>query len=112
MKNQFISIKIGRNRYSKIFVEDIVYCKADRAYSIIKTIKKDITISKPLKVLEGMLTKYDFIRLNRSYLVNITHCIELKYGSKSEVLLSNKEIISYCSKNDNTLAKHFGVNVL
>ena len=37
LKNDFISIKIGKNRYRKVFIDDILLCKADRTYSVIKT---------------------------------------------------------------------------
>lgn len=53
MEREFITIKTEKNRYRKIYLDDILYCKAERAYSIIKTIDSEYTFCKPLKELEN-----------------------------------------------------------
>lgn len=93
MERDFIIIKISKNRFRKIFINDIIYCKADRIYSIIKTIDSEVLYTKPLKELEQLFKNFNFIRVNRSYFVNISKCIELKTGKIPELLLENGETI-------------------
>lgn len=93
MEKEFITIKIERSRYRKIYTDDILYCKADRIYSIIKTIEREFMYSKPLKELELLLNEKQFLRVNRSYVVNIAKCVEFKTGNGAELILCNNEII-------------------
>ncbi len=48
-KMRFVSIKIATNKYRKVFLADILYCKADRSYSIIKTIDSKYAFCEGLK---------------------------------------------------------------
>ena len=71
-KKKFVSMKIARNEYRKVFLADILYCKADRSYSIIKTIDSEYTFCEPLKHLETLFNHIDtFIRVHKSYIVNM-----------------------------------------
>ena len=94
MNKEFITIKIGTNRYRKVFIDDIILCKADRAYSTIKTNDSEYVFCEPLKNLEEIFKMHEsFLRVHKSYIVNIEKCIELKIGAKPELILENKEII-------------------
>ena len=110
MEKEFIAIKIGINRYRKIYLNEILYCKADRAYSVIKTDDSEYTFSEPLKNLENLLTSTAFIRVNRSYIVNLTKCIELKTGAKPEIILINKEVIKPNSNLLSIISEYFNLN--
>ena len=48
MEKEFIAIKIEINRYRKIYLNEILYCKADRAYSVIKAEDSEYTFSEPI----------------------------------------------------------------
>jgi len=52
MKRDFIPIKVERNRFKKILINDIIYCKAEGTYSVIKTISDEFTFSKCLKEIQ------------------------------------------------------------
>ena len=94
LKNDFITIKIGRNRYRKVFLENILYCKADRSYSLIKTFDAEYSFSETLKSIEDLFENHNYyLRVNRSYIINLTNCIELKIGTKPELILKNGEIV-------------------
>lgn len=105
MNKNYITIKTDRTRYRRIAEDDILYCKADGSYSTIQTIECNHLITKLLKDIESILVSDKFVRVNRSYIVNINKCIEYKTGSKPELLLCNKEIIfpsaKYIEKLDN-----------
>ena len=92
MKRDFIFIKIARNSYKRIYLDEIIYCKADRAYCNIKTHNKEFTFSKPLSSLEEQLKQsINFIRIKRSYIVNIDNCIEFNNSNTPELLLVTGE---------------------
>ena len=93
MEKTFITIIVERNKFMKIFVEDILYLKANRCYSIIKITDVEYVLSKPLKEFEYILEFDGFIKVNRSYIVNTNKCIGFKAGRNSELTLINNEII-------------------
>jgi len=84
--NEIIFIKIA----------EIMYCKADDNYCEIYTTSKMYTISKPLKEVEKSINKTSFIRIHRSYLVNLDYSKRLDKKSNVLVLcstMSNEEIL-------------------
>ena len=90
---QYIVIKTEK-KYKKIFVNEILYCKADGAYAKLFLIEnRRFVASKLLKEFEKILESYNFFRINKSFLVNLDHCIELHIGDKPKVLLSSEEIL-------------------
>lgn len=111
MKKEFITIKIARNTYRKIFIDEIIYCKADRSYSIIKTNETEITYSYPLKDLEKLLTNSLFVRVNRSYILNISKCVELKTGKSPTITLINDEQIKIFSDCIHQIAEYLKVSL-
>lgn len=95
MKNkEFVVLTIERNRKRKIFIDEILYCKADNSYTLVALDNSSkYIISKPIKEFETILNHFNFYRISRSLIVNITHCVELKTGSKPEILLTNTEVV-------------------
>ncbi len=90
MQKEFIVLTVERNTKRKIFVDDILYCHANNTYTIVMmTTGESYVVSKLLKVLEESLVSYNFYRINRSCLVNLDYCLEIKSGVKPHVLLSN-----------------------
>ncbi len=86
---KFIVIR-QEGKYKKIFIDDILFCKAVGAYTNFHlTDNKTILTSMLLKDVENKLNSYNFSRINRSYLVNLDHCFELLTGNKPEIVLSN-----------------------
>lgn len=85
----FIVIKSERT-YRKIFVDKIIYCKAEGSYSkIYLNNNKELLFAKLLKEIETLLADYNYFRINRSYLVNLDHCFEILSGEKPILVLSN-----------------------
>lgn len=105
MERKFITIKIGINRYRRVFLDDILYCKADRAYSIIKTKDSEYTFCEPLKNIEPLFEMHDsFLRVNRSFIANLTKCIEFKTGTKPELIY--RKWNNYTSKSRSVRANN------
>ncbi len=80
-----------KNRYEKIIIEDIVYLKADRAYTQIYTGVNSIMVSTSMKNLSNQISKPYFIKTHRSYVVNrnFIHSID----DYSVYLILNSEVI-------------------
>lgn len=74
------------NEISFIRIAEIVYCKASDNYCEIYTTSKTYTISKPLKEIEKAIARSSFVRVHRSYLVNISHAIRMDKKTNSLIV--------------------------
>jgi two-component system LytT family response regulator len=88
-------------------LEDIVYCEAQRSYTIFHLINsKTITISKPLFDYEKLLTGTTFFRIHKSFLINLFHAKEYIRGDGGIVIMSNGADIEVSRrKKDQFLSK-------
>jgi DNA-binding LytR/AlgR family response regulator len=78
-----------KEKMVKIIVADILYIEADRNYSHIFTKSKEYLLSITLKAIEDKMPVNLFIRVHRSYLINITHVEEV---TESNILIAQKNI--------------------
>lgn len=86
--------------------QDILFCKADDNYTEIhlNNSKKKI-VSKTLKYFEEALNNSSFVRVHKSYLVNVKEVVKYVKGKGGSVILSNgQEIMVSASKKANLLA--------
>ena len=65
------------NRMIKLLLSDIQFVAAERNYCTINTTKKNYLISVPLKYLYETIATKEFIRVHRSYLINLLKIDEL-----------------------------------
>ncbi len=73
---------------------DIVYCKSDGNYThVIMKSGKDYLLSKSLKNSIELLPDSQFIRVHKSFVVNINYISEYMRGDGGEIILSNKDNI-------------------
>ena len=91
----------------------ILYCKADDNYTEIYLSKppdgragnKKKLVSKTLKYFEEALANASFVRIHKSYLVNVNEVVKYQKGKGGSVVLSNgKEIIVSASRKSELLA--------
>jgi len=59
-------------RMEKLLLEDILYIEADRNYCTLNTHKINHMLTCTLKVMEEKLPKSSFIRVHRSFIINIS----------------------------------------
>ncbi len=86
-------------------INDIVFCKADDNYTEIHLGNSKKLVSKTLKYFEDILKEYSFVRIHKSYLVNVNSITKYKKGKGGSVLVSNgKEILVSASKKANLLS--------
>jgi two-component system LytT family response regulator len=56
-----------------IQIEDIVVCKAEGNYTCINLKDNEVLVTRTLKEFEELLSEYNFLRIHRSYLINLDH---------------------------------------
>lgn len=61
----------------KIMISDVLFIEADRNYSRIYTSNRDYLLSVTLKLVEDRLPQNYFIRIHRSYIINLQHIDEV-----------------------------------
>jgi len=91
------SIKIPLSLNNKIVLIDpneIIYCKSDGSYTTVYLKNgEDHLVSKSIKYLEEMLPVKKFLRIHKSYIVNLGEIKELLKHGSGEVVLTNDKII-------------------
>ncbi len=76
--------------FTIVKLEEIVYCEAQRSYTIFRLINnKTIMISKPLFDYERLLADTIFLRVHKSFLINLLHVKEYMRGEGGTVIMSN-----------------------
>lgn len=84
------SIFVRKNeRMIKIMIDDILYFEADRNYCKIFSRNKDCLLVMTLKEIDEKLPKDRFLRIHRSYIVNLSHVDEV---AGSHVVIGKKAI--------------------
>ncbi len=69
-KMDFVFLKAG-NKFEKVFTEDILYLQADGSYTRFVTPTKEFTLSGNLNNTSEKIRNPAFLRIHRSYIVNI-----------------------------------------
>ncbi|MEO8582242.1 MAG: LytTR family DNA-binding domain-containing protein [Flavitalea sp.] len=73
-----------------IKLEDIIYCEAQRSYTNFHLVdNKKIMISKPLFDYDKLLSNSMFLRIHRSFLINLMHVKEYVRGEGGAVMMTN-----------------------
>jgi two-component system, LytTR family, response regulator len=76
--------------FTIVKLEEIVYCEAQRSYTIFRLINnKTIMISKPLFDYDSLLAGTIFLRIHKSFLINLLHVKEYMRGEGGTVVMSN-----------------------
>lgn len=78
-----------KEKMVKLMIADILYIEAERNYSRIVTTKNEYLISVTLKTIEEKLSGQIFMRIHRSWLVNLSH---VEAVGEDFVMIANREI--------------------
>jgi two-component system LytT family response regulator len=71
-------------------MEEIVYCEAERSYTVFHLAGNNpITVSKPLLDYERLLGNSLFLRVHKSFLINLQHVKEYQRGEGGLLVMSN-----------------------
>lgn len=90
-----------------VFIDTIIYCESDDNYTaLIFKGKKKIIVSRTLKEVEEMLEDHSFVRVHRSYLVNLNEIEKYVKGEGGYLVMSDGTNIDVSrSKKDALLKK-------
>ena len=86
-----IMSKAGENYYL-LKPEEIYYIKADLSEVMIRSLKGFSYYAQKISDLEQKLLKYDFVRIHRSYLLNINKIKEIETIEQSKLRFSLQDI--------------------
>ncbi|WP_179320192.1 LytR/AlgR family response regulator transcription factor [Winogradskyella helgolandensis] len=82
-------------------IGDIVYCKAQNNYALIKTNdNREILLSKTLKHIEEILPKQIFCRTHKSFLVNLNYIASYSRADHVLMLNTNEQLPVSVRKNE------------
>lgn len=87
-KNDFLFVK-DKGSWVKIILKDIYFLKASDNYTLIELEKESILITKSLKYFEETITNKAFLKVHRSYIINLNHIQEY---SKSDLRIKSINI--------------------
>jgi two-component system LytT family response regulator len=80
--------------FEVIGLQDIIYCEAESSYTKFHLPnKKQVVTSKTIKEYESLLADNFFIRVHRSYLVNLKHVKEYRRGEDGTITMTNGQEI-------------------
>jgi len=78
-----------REKMIKIIVADILYIEADRNYCRIYTKTNEYLLCITLKSIEEKLNNLHFLRVHRSYIINLSH---IDAVAEDHVIINQKAI--------------------
>ena len=80
--------------FTIVKLEEVVYCEAQRSYTQFHLLNnKSITVSNPLFDYDRLLTDTTFLRVHKSFLINLMHVKEYTRGEGGTVIMSNNREI-------------------
>lgn len=88
-------------------LDEIIYCEAERSYTVFHLENnKTVTVSKPLLEYDQILQDTSFLRIHKSFLINLHHVKEYQRGEGGMVIMTdNAEIEVSRRKKDMFLMK-------
>lgn len=80
--------------FQVIELKNIMYCEASGSYTNLHVAGQSaICSARPIHEYEDMLSNSNFVRIHKSYLVNLSHVKEYVRGEGGSVILSNNQEI-------------------
>lgn len=99
-----------KNVHHAIELDSIIYIQSSASYSNIYTIDKHFKASRNLNYMNRILENQpQFIRVHRSYLVNINHIQNLKRGMSSTLQMTNNYLVPISNAEKSSLFTRLGI---
>lgn len=103
-ESNFIYVSVDR-RLVKINIPDIFFVEAKGDYISIKTAQKNYIVHSTLKKIEDKLPSSLFLRIHRSFIINISEIIDIEDNS----VLIQKSVIPISRSNKSELMKRLNL---
>ena len=92
-----------------IKIKEIIYLESDSQNSrFFLTDNRSLLVTKPLRELEELLTKYRFYRVNIPYLINLLAVKRYVHGDGGEVIMQNGENLPVAKRKKDEFLKMIG----
>jgi two-component system LytT family response regulator len=88
-------------------ISEILYCQADDNYTKIFLNQGQKLVSKTLKYFEDSLSDQGFVRIHKSFLVNVSTIVRYKKGKGGSVQLSSGKELMVSSSKKGALLDYF-----
>jgi two-component system LytT family response regulator len=76
--------------FSILKLDEIIYCEAERSYTVFHLDgNRTVTVSRPLLEYDQILQDTSFLRIHKSFLINLHHVKEYQRGEGGLVIMSN-----------------------
>lgn len=81
-------------------LDDIIYIEADGSYAVMHfKDQKPVTVTRKIKDFESSLANKGFLRVHKSYLVNLNHIFELHREDSGYLVMSNQARVPISPKD-------------
>ena len=85
--------------FEVILLQDVIYCEAESSYTrFYLPNKKMVITSKTIKEYEYLLADIFFVRVHRSYLINLKHVKEYRRGEEGTITMTNGQEIKVAKR--------------
>ena len=85
--------------FEVILLQDVIYCEAESSYTRFHLPDKKMVItSKTIKEYEYLLADIFFVRVHRSYLINLKHVKEYRRGDEGTITMTNGQEIKVAKR--------------
>lgn len=92
LKNEVISFRLeGSERLE--YIENVVYIEGNKNYVKVYTFDGDFLTYGTIKYWESKLSVYNFIRIHKSYLVNLRYIIQINKGAQNIHIRNMEKIL-------------------
>jgi len=96
--NQKIILKTLENVHV-VKIGNIIYCESDDNYTNFNLIDgSKILVSTTLKDYDEILSHYGFLRVHRSFLINLSHIVRFEKSEGGNVVLTNNCVVPVSSR--------------
>jgi len=93
--------------FQKVKIEEILYLEASDDYCLIHTADGNFIAAQRLSQMETMLENYSFMRIHRSYLVNLRGITSIDTGDN--VVYLNAQQVPYSRSNKDALLEQINM---
>ncbi|HMQ49014.1 MAG TPA: LytTR family DNA-binding domain-containing protein [Saprospiraceae bacterium] len=103
--NEAIFLKTTDKRLVRIALNDLLYIETTGDYTLFKTKDQQYLAHTSLKSIESRLSHPSFLKVHRSYIVNLQQIVDIEEGS----LLIGKKVIPVSRAHRATLLEHLAL---
>jgi two-component system LytT family response regulator len=89
----------SQHGFEVILLQDIIYCEACSSYTkFYLSNRKQVVTSKTIKEYESLLADSFFVRVHRSYLINLRHVKEYRRGEEGTITMTDGQEIKVAKR--------------